>query len=197
MVPDTTRNFTSGVVCVTVPETGEATTQTVTALIRPAPKPIWRLDARDADDETEVFEVTDDHPWYVEGAGWVETQYLRAGQHIETADDRGLTVFGIARTDRVEHTYNLTVSGPHTFLVGEDGAVVHNINCTEAYRLLMEHRQKLADYIRNPLAHDNRGLLARARTLEEAQTIYQGRIRALEAQIRGWQNELMRAMNRQ
>jgi hypothetical protein len=74
-----------------------------------------------------VFEVTNDHPWYVEGEGWVETQALRPGQRIETADDRGLLILDIARTDRVERTYNLEVSGPHTFLVGEDGAVVHNL----------------------------------------------------------------------
>ncbi|MEQ1619292.1 MAG: polymorphic toxin-type HINT domain-containing protein [Terricaulis sp.] len=108
------------------PETGETTTQTVTALIRPEPKLIWRLETRDGDGETEVFEVTDDHPWYVEGAGWVETHALRPGQRIETADDRGLTILDIARTDRVERTYNLTVDGPHTFLVGEDRVVVHN-----------------------------------------------------------------------
>ncbi len=111
------------------PETGETTTETVAALIRPEPRLIWRLEARDADGETEVFEVTDDHPWYVEGAGWVETQRLGAGQRIETADDRGLTILDLARTDGVERTYNLEVSGPHTFLVGEDEAVVHNGAC--------------------------------------------------------------------
>lgn len=107
-------------------ENGETTIETVTALIRPDPKLIWGLETRDADGEAEVFFVTDDHPWFVEGLGWVETRNLRAGQRIETADDRGLAVLDIARTDRVERTYNLTVSGPHTFLVGEDGAVVHN-----------------------------------------------------------------------
>ncbi|MBL8532043.1 MAG: hypothetical protein JNK94_09935 [Hyphomonadaceae bacterium] len=55
---------------------------------------------------------------------------MRPGQRIETADDLGLLILDIARTDRVERTYNLTVSGPHTFLVGEDGAVVHNF-CTK------------------------------------------------------------------
>jgi RHS repeat-associated protein len=121
------------------PETGETSPQTVTALIRPEPKLIWRLEARDAGGETEVFEVTDDHPWYVEGQGWVETQGLRPGQRIETADDRGLTILDIARTDRVERTYNLTVGGPHTFLVGEDGAVVHN--CRRARLLSSTHLQ--------------------------------------------------------
>lgn len=109
------------------PETGETTTQTVTALIRPEPKLIWRLEARDADGEAETFEVTDDHPWYVEGGGWVETQNLLVGHRIETADDRGLTI--LATTDRLEHAYNLEVASPHTFLVGDDGAVVHNNNC--------------------------------------------------------------------
>jgi RHS repeat-associated protein len=112
------------------PETGEITPQQVTALIRPEPKLIWRLEARDADGEAEVFEVTNDHPWYIEGAGWVETQHLQVGQHIETADDRGLTILDLARTDRVERIYNLTVDGPHTFLVGKDRAVVHNGPCT-------------------------------------------------------------------
>jgi RHS repeat-associated protein len=113
------------------PETGETTIQIVTELIRPEPRVVWRLEVSDADDETEVFHVTDDHPWYVEGDGWVETQHLAADQRIETADDRGLLILEIARTDRVERTYNLTVSGPHTFLVGEDGAVVHNNRCLQ------------------------------------------------------------------
>lgn len=108
------------------PETGATAPETVTALIRPGPKEIWHLQARDANGEIETFDVTDDHPWFIEGAGWVETQNLRAGQHIETADDRGLLILRVTRTTRVERTYNLTVSGPHTFLVGEDGAVVHN-----------------------------------------------------------------------
>jgi hypothetical protein len=61
---------------------------------------------------------------------------LAPSQRIETADDRGLTILDIAITDRVERTYNLTVGtegfGPHTFLVGEDGAVVHN-TCLDVY----------------------------------------------------------------
>ncbi|MGD9816790.1 MAG: polymorphic toxin-type HINT domain-containing protein [Hyphomonadaceae bacterium] len=95
-------------------------------MIRPEPKLLWRLEARDADGEMETFFVTGDHPWFVEGVGWVETSRLVAGQRIETADDQGLTILDIAPTDRVARTYNLTVTGPHTFLVGENGAVVHN-----------------------------------------------------------------------
>ncbi len=92
---------------------------------------------QDADGETEVFFVTDDHPWFIEGVGWVETAALTPGQRIETADDRGLTILDIAITDRVERAYNLTVAGPHTFLVGEDGAVVHN--CERILALLLRN----------------------------------------------------------
>jgi len=106
--------------------TGEILPRAVTDLIRPEPKLIWRLEALDAGGETEVFEVTADHPWYVETIGWVETKDLRAGQRIATADARGIAIVEIAPMDRVEHTYNLTVDGPHTFLVGDDGIVVHN-----------------------------------------------------------------------
>jgi hypothetical protein len=106
------------------------------------------LETRDADGETEVFEVTDDHPWYVEGAGgtrgdWVETEHLRPGQRIETADDRGLLILEIARTDRVERTYNLTVEGLHTFLVGEDGAVVHNCDPNKLHHIFGQAKHRL------------------------------------------------------
>jgi RHS repeat-associated protein len=112
-------------------KSGVVEPRAVTNLIRPEPKLIWQLDARDADGETEVFHVTDDHPWLVNGAGWVETKDLRAGKVLTTVDKRGMTILDIAPTDRVERTYNLTVDGFHTFLVGEDGAVVHNCGPNE------------------------------------------------------------------
>jgi hypothetical protein len=117
-------------------ETGRVEMRGVTGLIRPDPKLIWRLEARDADQEAEVFYVTDDHPWFAKGMGWVETKDLRVGQALATADKRGIKVLGVAATDRAERTYNLTVDGFHTFLVGEDGAVVHN--CPEPKNMVKE-----------------------------------------------------------
>jgi hypothetical protein len=48
---------------------------------------------------------------------------------------------------------------------------------------LAEHEQKLADYINNPDAHDNRELLKNARTPEMRQKIIQGRVKGLQRQI--------------
>jgi RHS repeat-associated protein len=53
-----------------------------------------------------------------------------------------------------------------------------------------EHQEKLADYLKNPEAHDNQGSLARARTPEMRQQIISGRVRALEGQIQKNQTEL-------
>lgn len=70
------------------------------------------------------------------GRGWVDTIRLWAGDRIDTAGEDDLAVASLIRTDRVEPAYNLTVEGWHTFLVGEAGAVVHNVNCRDLLRRL-------------------------------------------------------------
>lgn len=109
--------------------TGRVAPKKVTELIRPAPKPLYELRALDGGGETELFRATDDHPWKVEGRGWVETKNLHAGDRIATASGKPLAVTSLALTQTVAHTYNLTVEDWHTFLVGNDQALVHNINC--------------------------------------------------------------------
>ncbi len=52
----------------------------VTDLIRPEPKPLYALQALDEGGEAGTFHATDDHPWKVEGKGWVETADLRPGE---------------------------------------------------------------------------------------------------------------------
>lgn len=167
------------------PETGETTTEIVTALIRPEPKLLWRLEARDADGETERFFVTDDHPWFVEGVGWMETRHLAAGQRIETADDRGLTILDIAPTDRIARTYTLTVTGPHTFLVGEDGAVVHNCQwhhwTSRRIHAALQRHQVLRGAYR---ARDSR-FVSRGRTADSHRG-YQGWHRSVDAEVTEW-----------
>ena len=41
-----------------------------------------------------------------------------------------MTVISVTQTARTADTYNLTVTDAHTFYVGEDGAWVHNVDCT-------------------------------------------------------------------
>ena len=107
-------------------ETGQIAAKPVTDLIRPEPKPLYALSLLDASGEVERFHATDDHPWKVQGKGWVETADLTAGDRVETGSGADMMVTSLSLTDRVEKTYNLTVAEWHTFMVGEDGAIVHN-----------------------------------------------------------------------
>lgn len=56
--------------------------------------------------------------------------------------------------------------------------------------LIAEHKQKLADYIANPMAHDNKGILANAPSDAIRERIIAGRIKALEGQIAKQEAEL-------
>ena len=107
-------------------ETGDVAPKPVTDLIRPGPKPLYALTALDIDGETETFHATNDHPWKVKGKGWVETTDLKTDDRIDTGTGADLILTSLTLTARIEPSYNLTVADWHTFMVGEDGAVVHN-----------------------------------------------------------------------
>jgi hypothetical protein len=110
-------------------KSGEIAAKPVTDLIRPEPKQLYELRVRDANGEVEIFHATDDHPWKIEGKDWVETIKLVPGDRIDTASGKDLLVTSLTATDHVARTYNLTVAKWHTFMVGQDKAVVHNVDC--------------------------------------------------------------------
>jgi len=55
---------------------------------------------------------------------------------------------------------------------------------------LNAHVTKLENYRANPYANDNRGILQNARTPEIAQSIISGRVRHLENEMKGFQNQI-------
>jgi len=123
-------------------DTGEVAAKPVTDLIRPGPKPLYKLELVDAGGEGETFHATDDHPWKVEGKGWVETANLTAGDRIDTESGADMVVTALTLTERVEQTYSLTVADWHTFMVGEDHAVVHNACPWSSERRALEEMAK-------------------------------------------------------
>lgn len=130
-------------------ETGAVGPKPVTALIRPEPRLLYAIKAQDDSGEIEHFEVTDDHPWRVTGRGWVETIDLRPADPLDAASGPDLTVTSVTLTNRHAPTYNLTVAGWHTFLVGDDRIVVHNAPCP-LYGPIPEFRRSLAESGRAP-----------------------------------------------
>ena len=85
-----------------------------------------------ADGREQVIKTTDEHPFYVEGRGWIGASGLLVGDRILQLDGGYAT---LASTLREEHAagvtvYNFTVEGDHTYFVDDEvagGAVwVHN-----------------------------------------------------------------------
>jgi hypothetical protein len=56
----------------------------------------------------------------------VRADHLVDGDQVLTADGSTLTIASVEDTGSTRPTYNLTVTGPHTYYVGDDSILVHN-----------------------------------------------------------------------
>ncbi|MBI2566787.1 MAG: Hint domain-containing protein [Candidatus Schekmanbacteria bacterium] len=82
------------------------------------------LAAESGGDET--LRVTAEHPFWVEGRGWVAAQELEAGNELLSAHGGWLRVTGGTWVPATATVYNLEVADHHTYFVGRGGAWVHN-----------------------------------------------------------------------
>ena len=107
-------------------ESGVTGLKPVTDLIRRNQRQIWIVEFLSDDGELARFETTDDHPWWIPGAGWLRTDQLRPGLIATTLDEDPASISRVERTERVDATYNLTVADFNTYFVGELQVLVHN-----------------------------------------------------------------------
>ena len=76
--------------------------------------------------------ATLEHPFWVEGIGWIDAGDLEAGDVLLSADGRRLVVQAAVRSAGPAMVYNFTVDALHTYTVTELRVVVHNVeNCFE------------------------------------------------------------------
>jgi hypothetical protein len=66
-----------------------------------------------------IIATTAEHPFYVDGEGWLAAAELRSGHKLISPDGRRIPVEGIVDSGRVETVYNLEVEECHTYFVGE------------------------------------------------------------------------------
>jgi pretoxin HINT domain-containing protein len=76
----------------------------------------------------EIIHTTDEHPFYVRDKAWVEAGELTVGTEILKSDGSFGLVEAVIVLDEPQTMYNLTVALAHTFVVGEQGWVVHNVD---------------------------------------------------------------------
>ena len=75
-----------------------------------------------------TINTTDNHPFYVEGKGWVPAIELEAGDELRTADGRIEVVedVNIEYLEEAVLIYNLEIEGYHTYFVSDESVLVHN-----------------------------------------------------------------------
>ncbi len=115
-------------------KTGEIGWKPVVHLFQSKDKPILDLALLGPDGEVDVIEATGEHPFWVEGKGWVQTSALAVNDEIEALKSEDLVVQSITQRPGAFSAYNFEVADFHTYFVGEDGAWVHNANCGRAGR---------------------------------------------------------------
>jgi hypothetical protein len=77
----------------------------------------------------EWIKTTPEHPFYVEGKGWVKAKDLEMGDEIRQADGTSGKVWLKWAIHTTQEMYNLSVDAAHTFFVGEGQWLVHNSWC--------------------------------------------------------------------
>lgn len=111
-------------VLATDPETGKQVAKKVTGTIKH-----WdRMSDLVLADGT-VLRTTEDHPyWSVDDQRFERADELSAGERVLSADGRTVKVEGLEWvTGRDGWAYNLSVEGIHTYHVGSDEILVHNV----------------------------------------------------------------------
>jgi hypothetical protein len=75
----------------------------------------------------EQLETTPEHPFFTQEYGWLPAGELAVGMHIRKANGEYGIVQAIEVVQRQQPMYNLTVAGAHTFFVGQQRWLVHNV----------------------------------------------------------------------
>jgi hypothetical protein len=85
--------------------------------------------------ETEAsrFEVTEEHPLWVQGRGWTAVRDIEAGAPIATAGGDTL-VLANHHVDQPLQVFNLTVADDESYFVGDERVWAHNATCTVRVR---------------------------------------------------------------
>ncbi len=106
--------------------TGETTLKSVTHVIQRHDRVIWEVSLVGVDGKKAKFDTTNDHPWWVSGQGWKNTQDLKAQMAVVSLDGRGMLVESVTETTQIDGTYNITVADFETYFVGKQQLLVHN-----------------------------------------------------------------------
>lgn len=113
-------------------ETGEIAYKDVLNTFVNSTDELTKLTVETEDGELETIESTPGHPYYVEETGeFVKAYQLKEGTKLSLADGRAAYVKEIQtkETEETVSVYNFEVDDFHTYYVGENSVLVHNMRC--------------------------------------------------------------------
>jgi hypothetical protein len=124
------------------PETGEISIKEVEDVFKVYHESIRDLVYRTESGKVDHLRVSEDHPFWVQSKGWVQTADLKPGMKLWSFGGKPLTVVKMRSIRIGQITYNLTVSDFHTYFVGNANVWVHNdVNCAHLPRDTVLHRR--------------------------------------------------------
>ncbi|MGL4108490.1 polymorphic toxin-type HINT domain-containing protein [Clostridium sp. LP20] len=103
----------------------------------------------------EEIKTTKTHPIYVEGKGFIDAEYIVAGDRVRTAEGEieEVTSKEIETLESPIKVYNLEVEDNRTYYVGSNEVLVHN-DCDDATKLLksIDERKALKGSTKAPIS---------------------------------------------
>lgn len=90
----------------------------------------------------EEIVTTDNHPFYVQGRGFIEAGRLLVGDKLVSVngDDLSIEKYKLDKLNTPAKVFNFQVEDTHTYFVGLCGVWVHNAECTKQ-QVMDENRQ--------------------------------------------------------
>ena len=79
-----------------------------------------------AQGQEELISTTIEHPFYVDGEGWVQAGDLKSGDKLLSLQDASITIVEVNYNPGEFEAFNLHVDDYHTYAVGGSKAWVHN-----------------------------------------------------------------------
>jgi Pretoxin HINT domain len=107
-------------------KTGEQSYHKVSQTFATPHDEIYDLELTGQDGKSDVLGVTGNHPFWLKGKGWTESDLLKAGNLVAGKGGTWLKVSKLTLRGDRQTGYNLEVEQDHTYFVGLAGAWVHN-----------------------------------------------------------------------
>ena len=136
-------------------QTGETALRSVVQVFVTPKRPLMALTIQTDSGQTETLRLTDSHPMYAKGKGFVAARELLSGDELVNSAGARLIVVGSESLSERHTVYNLEVEGFHTYFAGRLEAWAHNM-CSVGYNGSVDTPNRIPHGL-NPIQFEQAG----------------------------------------